>query len=78
MIYIEHLGVFMEIANYFQRKIKRKKFFSSIGTGFIGYVVFRSFPYNLFVKREEKKTQKIKVRINPLAIQRKNTGKNNV
>ncbi len=68
----------MEIKDYFQKKIKRKKFFASVGTGFLGYVVFRSFPFNLFVKKEEIKSQKIKVRINPLAVERKNTGKNNV
>ncbi len=65
----------MEISDYFQKKIKRKNFFTSMGMGFMSYVVFRSFPFNLFTKKEKKAEQKIKVRINPLAVQRKNTGK---
>jgi hypothetical protein len=68
----------MEISDYFQKKIKRKNFFVSAGTGFMSYVVFRTFPLNLFAKKEKKMPQKIKVKINPLAVQRKNTGKNNV
>jgi hypothetical protein len=68
----------MEIAEYFQKKINRKKFFASVGTGFLSYVVFKSFPFNLFAKKEKIKSPKIKVRINPLAVERKNTGKNNV
>jgi hypothetical protein len=68
----------MEISDYFQKKIKRKNFFTTAGTGFMTYVVFRSFPFNLFAKKEEKLTQKIKVRINPLAVQRKNRGKSYV
>ena len=68
----------MEIAELFQQKIKRKNFFTTAGTGILGYFVFRTFPFNLFKKNELKKTQKIKVRINPLAVERKNTGKTNV
>ena len=68
----------MEIAELFQKKIKRKNFFRTAGTGILGYLVFRSFPFNLLTKKEAKKTQKIKVRINPLAVERKNTGKTNV
>ncbi|MEJ2618620.1 MAG: hypothetical protein P8Z35_26955 [Ignavibacteriaceae bacterium] len=68
----------MEIAELFQKKIKRKKFFTTAGTGMVGYFVFRSFPFNLFTRKEAKKTQKIKIRINPLAVERKNTGKTNV
>ena len=68
----------MDIAELFQKKIKRKNFFTTAGTGMLGYFVFRTFPFNLFTKKEVKKTQKIKVRINPLAVERKNTGKSNV
>jgi hypothetical protein len=68
----------MEITEYFQKKFNRKKFFGTIGAGFLSYVVFKSFPFNLFAKKEKIKSPKIKVRINPLAVERKNTGKNNV
>ncbi len=71
-------GVLMEIAELFNKKIKRKNFFTAAGTGIVSYIVFRSFPFNLFAKKEGKKTQKIKVRINPLAVQRKKAGKTNV
>ncbi len=64
----------MDIADIFQKKIKRDRFFTSIGTGFLSYVVFKSFPFNFLAKKEKLKKQKIKVRINPLAVQRKNTG----
>lgn len=68
----------MEIAEFFQKKIKRKNFFATAGTGMLSYFVLRTFPFNLFAKKEAKKTQKIKVRINPLAVQRKKAGKTNV
>lgn len=68
----------MEVTEYFQKKFNRKKFFASIGTGFLSYIIFKTFPFNLFSKKEKTKSQKIKVKINPLAVQRKNTGKNNV
>jgi hypothetical protein len=68
----------MEVTNYFNKKIKRKNFFASIGTGVLSFVVLRTFPFNLFSKNQVKKTRKIKVQINPLAVQRKNSGVNNV
>lgn len=68
----------MEITEFFHKKIKRKNFFTTAGTGMLGYFVFRTFPFNLFTKKEAKRTQKIKVRINPLAVERKNAGKANV
>jgi hypothetical protein len=68
----------MELAEFFQKKLKRKNFFTTAGTGILSYFVARSFPFNLFSKKEAKETKKIKVRINPLAVQRKNAGKRNV
>lgn len=61
-----------------KKKIERKKFFKTIGTGFIGLTVFNSFPFSLFGKKDSKKTGKIKVSINPLSVQRKNSGGSNV
>ena len=68
----------MEITEYFKKKFNRKKFFASAGAGFLSYIVFKSFPFNLFDKKKKIKSPQIKVKINPLAVERKNTGKNNV
>ena len=68
----------MLIAEFSNKKIKRKNFFAAAGTGMLSYFVLRAFPFNLLTKREVKKTQKIKVRINPLAVQRTKAGKTNV
>jgi hypothetical protein len=68
----------MEITEYFQNKIKRKSFFTFVGKTAAAYVVFKSFPFNLFSKKEKVKSQKIKVRVNPLAVPRKKPGENNV
>ena len=64
----------MDIEKLFQKKFKRKNFFISLGAGFAGYVVMKSFPFRLFTKRgTQAKTdnEKIRVRINPLAVSRK-------
>jgi hypothetical protein len=68
----------MELTEFFQKKLKRKSFFTAAGTGMLSYFVLRTFPFSLFAKKEIKSKQKIKVKINPLAVERKNTGKANV
>lgn len=66
----------MEGRNLFHKKIERKKFFYSLGAGFAGYFVLRSFPFKLFSKREKSfnNSEKIKVKINPLAVSRNKLG----
>ncbi len=70
----------MELENLFSKKLKRKSFFTSLGAGLAGYVAMRSFPFRLLYGRsnEDKSENKIKVKINPLAISRNKTGGNNV
>ena len=59
------------------KKIHRKKFFISLGTGFLGFMFFNSIPLKFFTKKEMEKETKLNVRINPLAVSRKKTdGKN--
>ena len=50
----------MEIAELFNKKIKRKNFFTAAGTGIVSYMVFRSFPFNLFTKKEREENSKNK------------------
>jgi hypothetical protein len=68
----------MEIENYLQKEVKRKKFFSLAGKSLLGYMFVSSFPFNLFFKKEESLKPKIKVTINPLAVQRKKIQVKNV
>jgi len=70
----------MEIQKIFDKKLKRKNFFYSIGAGIAGYTIMKSFPLNFLSKRfsnNNKENKKIKIRINPLAVSRQKTGKTN-
>ena len=73
----------MELKNLnFDKKLKRKNFFLSLGAGVAGYFALRSLPFKLFSKKNystkaESKTSS-RVKINPLAVSRKNIGGNNV
>lgn len=58
--------------------MNRKKFFTSISLGAIGFTLFNSFPMNLISKRIYKSNTKIKVKINPDAVSRKKIGNKNV
>ncbi|MCG6915153.1 hypothetical protein LJE86_14680 [bacterium BMS3Abin03] len=65
----------------FEKKIERKKFFTTVVVGIVTYAVLKSFPFNLFIKK--KKNNKIEnhkknmIKENPLAVSRTNTGVNN-
>jgi len=70
----------MNIQNLFDKKLERKKFFISVGAGLAGFVLLKTFPFNLFAKNKIKfreSNRKIKVRINPLAVSRNKIGENN-
>jgi len=58
--------------------MNRKKFFTSISLGAIGFTLFNSFPMNLISKRFDKNKSNIKVKINPDAVSRKKIGNKNV
>jgi len=63
------------------KKIERKKFFFSLGLGFLGvfaskYIVFNSFKRRAKVIKP-KTVNNSRVKINPLAVSRKKIGANN-
>ncbi len=70
----------MEIEKVFQKKFKRKNFFTSLGIGLAGYFAMKSFPFKLFRSSkllEHNDKLKVNIRINPLAVSRKKIGGNN-
>ncbi|MHB8579725.1 MAG: hypothetical protein ACYDA4_07670 [Ignavibacteriaceae bacterium] len=70
----------MNIQKLFDKKLERGKFFISLGAGLAGLFLFRLFPLKLLFKSKynfKEKSQKIKVRINPLAVSRNKLGDNN-
>jgi len=53
-------------------KIERKKFLSYIGIGTLSFSIFSVNPIKIFFSKSEKENKKIRVQINPLAVERKN------
>ncbi|HKB87437.1 MAG TPA: hypothetical protein VKD08_14775 [Ignavibacteriaceae bacterium] len=66
----------MESEKLNRRKINRKKFFSSLGTGVFGYFVIKSIPFS-FLGRNIK-DKKVTIAINPDAVRRTKIGEKNV
>lgn len=66
----------------FDKKIKRKNFFFSIGAVVAGYVALKSSPFKIFNRKTDpgkiENTKSSRVKINPSAVSRKNIGGNNV
>lgn len=54
--------------------MNRKKFFTSITFGAIGFAVYNSFPMKYFTKKSIDPNTKIKVKINPLSVSRNKAG----
>ncbi len=69
----------MEIQKIINKKIQRKKFFISLGTGFAGFMLLKSFPFSFFNKNSNslKENREINIKINPLAVRRNKIGGNN-
>ncbi len=68
----------MGLQKLVQNKIKRKRFFKSIGTAAAGYLVMKALPFGyLLVGKntaiDENSPEQI-VKINPLAVSRKKIG----
>ena len=57
--------------------MERKKFFLSIGAGFLGFAVFKSIPFSNLLSRK-KEDVKVTIAPNPLAVRRKKIGEKNV
>lgn len=51
-------------------KMDRKKFFLFSSTTVLGLTLLKSFPFNLFSKKNKYTNGKLKVRINPSAVSR--------
>jgi hypothetical protein len=58
--------------------MNRKKFFTSISLGALGFTVLNTFPFNFISKKSGKDQKKVQVKINPLAVSRKKIGDKNV
>ncbi len=63
------------------KKMERKKFFYSLGLGFMGAFAAKNIVLSMFTKREKIKSKKVvknsRVKINPLAVSRNKTGADN-
>lgn len=58
--------------------MNRKKFFTSISLGAVGFAVYSSFPMKYFSKKSATFKSRIEVKVNPLAVSRKKVGGKNV
>ena len=71
----------MEFQNLFNKKIRRKNFFYSLGAGIGSYIMMKSLPFKLFgnnlIKNKSLSENKIKIRINPSAVGRTKIGESN-
>ena len=72
----------MELKNLnLNKRMKRKNFFFSLGAGVAGYFAFRSLPFKMLSKKMKptgSESRNSRIKINPLAVSRKNIGGNNV
>jgi len=65
----------------FDKKIERKIFFIAAAAGVAAYTVFKSFPFKFFSSKNQGKISNPKndmIKVNPMAVSRKNTGGRNV
>lgn len=58
--------------------MNRKKFFTSISLGVIGFTLLNTFPFNVLAKKSVNNKKQVRVKINPLAVSRKKIGDKNV
>ncbi len=72
-------GKTMQEINKVEKKIMRRNFFLTSVKGMFIFMVLNSFPLNLIMKKNNKSAEsgKIKVKLNPQAVSRKNIGGKN-
>lgn len=58
--------------------MNRKKFFTSLTIGTLGFALFNTYPFKLFKDKSKAINTNIKLKINPMAVSRKNKGGKNV
>jgi hypothetical protein len=68
----------MEIINKYDFKLKRRKLFLFVGTGVAGYILNKLFPFHFAGKKLISPKLDVIVKLNPKAVSRNKTGKNNV
>ena len=57
--------------------INRKNFFSAIGTGLFGFIAVKLIPFSGLLAKSYVKGKTVKVKINPDAVRRENSGNKN-
>jgi hypothetical protein len=55
----------------------RKKFVALFSTGFLGTVLLKANPLNLFISKNSTEISSLKVKLNPNAVKREKSGKKN-
>jgi len=68
----------MENENKFNFKLKRRKLFLTAGSGIGIYILNKIFPFHLTGKPIRSSRPEIVVKLNPEAVSRNKSGKNNV
>jgi hypothetical protein len=68
----------MENKNKFDFRVKRRKLFITAGAGAGAYLLNKIFPFNFTGSKLNFQKADITVKINPKAVSRNKTGKNNV
>ncbi len=58
--------------------MNRKKFFTSVSLGAVGFAIYNSFPIKYLSKKSNNPNSSVKVKINPLAVSRNQKGNKNV
>lgn len=58
--------------------MNRKKFFTSLTMSAVGLALFNSFPLKYFSNEYKIQNSKVKLKINPMAVNRKTKGGTNV
>lgn len=61
----------METNKSIKKYFNRKKFFTTAGTGLFGFILIKTFPFNLLAKSKKEFDNPIKIKINPSAVSRK-------
>jgi hypothetical protein len=58
--------------------MNRKKFFTSVSLGAVGFTIYNSFPMKYFTKKSNNPNSTVRVKMNPLAVSRNPKGNKNV
>ena len=58
--------------------MNRKKFFTSLTIGTLGFTLFNTYPFKFFKDKSKTLNSNVKMKINPMAVSRKNKGGKNV